>query len=286
MRSLVEAFPTPDKEVRGHFLKFEDGTLPEVVKGKSGPYYQAAKARVLIFLRELFVEVASHLEKLPNSGSRDALAAAWRQCLASKAEGDTVKRESLYGVVVGRSEARTKDWYGGIVQTTVEDLGEEVLKKVKYLERLIDEKGPGSSTREADFRQNVSVLIYFDEADALTKATIPNDKSGRTLYNALMSCLADLAKSDLFAVTLSTSSNLAELAPSIRWHPSTRVTTGGIALQAPFTELPFDCFQQEGPFVQPENVKLDLLGQDEFLVRFGRPLYVPLFYSLRAINNG
>lgn len=74
---------------------------------------------------------------------------------------------------------------------------------------------------------------------------------------------------------LSTTSSLQELSPAQRIHWSARTRAAGIfAVQAPIVEMPFDVWREESMIHENERCLDDTITL-EFMVRFGRPLYMP-----------
>jgi hypothetical protein len=117
---------------------------------------------------------------------------------------------------------------------------------------------------------DVRILVYFDEAHSLSDISIDGD--GRNYYDALCSVLDLLKECSLFAITLSTNSNLSRFSPSKRAHPSNRVVEGKDSLQAPYTELLFDCLENNKPLIRPNEMTLKEVADVGFMVKFGRPL--------------
>lgn len=118
------------------------------------------------------------------------------------------------------------------------------------------------------------VVMYFDESHALFDKTATN---GGTYYDALLGALADLSMNGadlIFSVFLSTNSRLKQFAPTPGRMLSNRAQAEGHL--APFTELSFDCHPsfpiKESEWTMKEIVHL------EFMCKFGRPLYVLLYF--------
>ncbi len=118
------------------------------------------------------------------------------------------------------------------------------------------------------------ILIYFDESHTLYTAEQDDDATSKSLYDDLAHCL-DHLHPRLVAVFLSTNLKLKRLAAPQPYHASARVTENSdIALPAPFTELPFDCDWGGERIVTQSAMHLDDINCPEFLVKFGRPLFV------------
>ncbi|KZV78176.1 hypothetical protein EXIGLDRAFT_757866, partial [Exidia glandulosa HHB12029] len=128
------------------------------------------------------------------------------------------------------------------------------------------------------FHSSVIVIAYFDEAHALVDdlTQLPGSKN---LYFQLLSVLNDLKWRPFFSVFLSTSSPMGQFAPPGPLAPSARMSMSE-RLQAPFTELPFDC----GPLLpfEAERLKLADLSEVWNLAQCGRPL----FWSLLEATHG
>ncbi|EJD42134.1 hypothetical protein AURDEDRAFT_186134 [Auricularia subglabra TFB-10046 SS5] len=112
------------------------------------------------------------------------------------------------------------------------------------------------------------VLIYFDEAHVLLPKGGPVTRPARTQYDHLLSVLNDLLQ-HIFAVFLSTSSQLRNFAPPQALAPSERHAKSEY-VQPPITECPFDCFARN---ISLTTLKLEELSAIEFMARFGRPLF-------------
>jgi hypothetical protein len=123
---------------------------------------------------------------------------------------------------------------------------------------------------------DVQILLYFDEAHCLSHVTVHEDPGGRSYYDALCSTLTLLLNCQLFAIMLSTNSNLSRFSPTQRAHHSARVHKEKDTLQAPYTELLFDCLEAGHPFIHPGEMKLAQVAEVGFMVKFGRPLSVSL----------
>ncbi len=118
------------------------------------------------------------------------------------------------------------------------------------------------------------ILIYFDESHTLYSAENGDDATPESLYDDLAHCL-DYLHPHLVAVFLSTNSKLKRLAAAQPHHASARVSkNSNAALPAPFTELPFDCEWGSNCIVTQRSMTLSEITSPEFLVKFGRPLFV------------
>jgi hypothetical protein len=121
------------------------------------------------------------------------------------------------------------------------------------------------------YRTNdVLLMLYFDKAHGLSDRKIPNDPDGKDMYDVLCSCFNVFIPSPIFVIYLSTNSNIGQLAPAGRAARSGRARADADALQAPITEVPFDC----SPDFPIPSGKLSLQGVCEvkFMAQFGRPM--------------
>jgi hypothetical protein len=121
---------------------------------------------------------------------------------------------------------------------------------------------------------HVKLMLYFDEAHILAGRRVPEDPEGKDTYDVLCSCfnffLSSPLSSPIFVIYLSTSSNISQLAPSGSLARSARARNNADALQAPVTEIPFDC-SPIFPII-PGKLGLDDVCKVEFMAQFGRPM--------------
>lgn len=125
-----------------------------------------------------------------------------------------------------------------------------------------------------DHEEDVELLIYFDEAHTLANSTVKSTTKMdmRNRYHALCSAFSKSVDLPFFAIMMSTNSNLAKLAPSQLVYPSLRVLqVAEDSLQPPFTELPFDCLEDDKPIFSLGTTRVDVC-EVEFMMKFGRPL--------------
>lgn len=121
--------------------------------------------------------------------------------------------------------------------------------------------------------QGAPIILYFDESHDLHNSLLadtsmgsPNDSS---LYDTLIWTLDGLSDTRMFAIFLSTTSNLHKFAPIQRKFPSLRILEDDTS-QAPYTELPFD---QHPDFpIKIGHYNLATSSKISFLSQFGRPL--------------
>ena len=120
---------------------------------------------------------------------------------------------------------------------------------------------------------DVEILLYIDEAHELA-ISIPN--SGKKLFDIVWSTLYKFETASIFTVFLSTQSSLSLLAPFAEAAQSSQQQDIEV-LWGPITETPFDC-HKSFPLESGEYFLPDIQGL-EFLMRFGRPLYVMCYGS-------
>jgi hypothetical protein len=119
--------------------------------------------------------------------------------------------------------------------------------------------------------QRIKLIIYFDEAQPLTKVMPKNDDE-KTLYDFLCSCLNQFLAFPVFSIFLSTNSSLAKFAAPRALAKSARIRGGKAVTHAPITETPFDCC--EDLMVKPGELSIKDISTIPFMVQFGRPLRV------------
>lgn len=118
----------------------------------------------------------------------------------------------------------------------------------------------------------VVLMIYFDEADVLTKEA-PSNAADETLYDVLLYCLDFFRPSPAFAIFLSTNPNAATFAPIQPEFESARARCIAV-LHASLTETPFDCSSTLLTRLQPTILDLNHVATPKFMANFGRPLWV------------
>jgi hypothetical protein len=118
--------------------------------------------------------------------------------------------------------------------------------------------------------KHVKLMLYFDEAHVFANRKVPEDPEGKDTYDVLCSCFNFFLSSPIFVIYLSTSSNISQLAPSGSLARSARARDNADALQAPVTEIPFDC-SPIFPIV-PGELGLEDVCKVEFMAQFGRPM--------------
>lgn len=102
----------------------------------------------------------------------------------------------------------------------------------------------------------ITALLYVDEAHELCEVT---NRGSSTLYDTFTEVFDFLSQSrPIFLITISTD-------PVIRQSSQSR-------LQAPYTELVFDCLLDERPIFAPGKMTLQDVSTASFMTKFGRPM--------------
>lgn len=136
---------------------------------------------------------------------------------------------------------------------------------------------------------DVRILLYFDEAHDLAnifkknveESAADTDKpEERSALEAVRSSIQELHSLDIFALFLSTNSNLSVFKPKHKL-PSSRAQSDA-PLQPPFVELPFDLQIGGEPLAIEGKHTLEEVCKPEFYVRFGRPLWVSPFVTIAS----
>ena len=117
---------------------------------------------------------------------------------------------------------------------------------------------------------HVKLILYFDEAHVLSAKTVPHTPDRKDMYDVLCSCFNSFLSSPIFAIFLSTNSNISQLAPQGPLARSARALVNEDALQAPVTETSFDC-SPTFP-IKARTLGLKDVSEVEFMAQFGRPM--------------
>jgi hypothetical protein len=100
----------------------------------------------------------------------------------------------------------------------------------------------------------------------------------RSAYENLCSALNELLDYPVFVLYLSTQPSLSPFSPARHISPSMRIRNATYTVQAPYVALPFDVW--DGDIIRENECTLDFACTNEFMVRFGRPLYALLSETL------
>ncbi|EGN99476.1 hypothetical protein SERLA73DRAFT_74000 [Serpula lacrymans var. lacrymans S7.3] len=240
--SFVKPYPEPDNNVRQFLIGFKE--------------VSTAKINIIVFLGKIYDLASKRLSSLLNDSrmKRQEIAERWHNYL--QVEGI---RSALYQDALDATKEYLHSDPGGDVVQETRNRFTELLKTIK--EHTAD---------EAPDDNHVKVILYFDDAQRL----IPSPDRWKPQINVLetlQSCLAGMYTRSIFVLFLSTVvSKLREYAPILHLPNSARSRGPGL-LQAPITEVPFDCWP--GFPICPHLYKLDDLSKIRFMARFGRPLY-------------
>jgi hypothetical protein len=120
------------------------------------------------------------------------------------------------------------------------------------------------------------VILEFDEAH--TMITRPTDpKAEWSNFSQLRRALRALKSVSLFSLFLSTTGKMNQFVPSATQDRSTRIMMRELYLFQPFTDLGFDQFAKK--IVLDGGLTIHQITHDDYVARFGRPMYV-LLYNL------
>ncbi|KAH9949216.1 hypothetical protein B0H21DRAFT_820225 [Amylocystis lapponica] len=156
------------------------------------------------------------------------------------------------------------DWQSEMTQAQ-QSAGAALLKLLKQLSACVN-------APEQD-EHVVKLILYFDEAHILTTKPAPPNPDEKKLYDVLCSTLEELRRHSIaaFALFLSTNSSLSRFAPIPTQAASGRARTTAKDLQAPITEIPFDC-SRNFPINWATLTYAEICTVD-FMAQFGRPLF-------------
>ncbi|KAJ7216551.1 hypothetical protein GGX14DRAFT_605162 [Mycena pura] len=263
----VAVYPPPDDQVRDYFTDIEhDSNLARVV------------IRYRLFLIELFRHTISTLDSDVFSQYQrkyNTLSEAWSSWFETGYELDIgyhgENHRQFYDEVTNKAKSRLKqkDLTSKGVETECKTAGKELINKLR---KDYDDKKRHTYIGEDQSR--VEFVIFFDEAHSLSQLTVKNSKGKRrtgllTMERALK-CLLDCP---IFAVFMSTNSQLEGLAtPSIH-HPSYRDGSHRFQLFPPLSEfVGFDLFAAKvGRELFASGITLEKLLDPKLMVSFGRP---------------
>ncbi|KAH7332884.1 hypothetical protein B0J17DRAFT_677966 [Rhizoctonia solani] len=237
-------YPPPDSHVRQYFDGYQE---------KGDEQQQVA---YMIFLQVLFTKTKILVKKLFPNLTGSELAQAWAEYLR---QGQTQRevgenRQNFYQEVVGEANK-----IAAINTQTMDNMERLMLSSCNALLSLVSSKKLGNKN---------ACFLYFDEAHSLTDAV---GKHKRSAFHNLGTVLSKLTSCRIFFIFLSTNSRLEGFAPPPSHYPSERVTHGS-QLIPPFTELPFDIYEDKvldslGPLT------LEKMCTTDAMVGFGRPLW-------------
>ncbi|CCM07240.1 uncharacterized protein FIBRA_09586 [Fibroporia radiculosa] len=237
--------------------------------------WEDARNNYCVFFETLFSKILSWLNnKWPDEmfDTAQDLAFAWRRELARNTQGQCT-REELYADVVRVATMQIGNVRDLDAEMTTQ-LEKRASKAGEELVSWIKIHVVGNQS------QSPTMILYFDEAHTLTNATISAAEGGmsKSRFDALTSALNCFLGVRLFAIVLSTNSRMHGFSPAQEKHPSDRVRrVARDYLQAPYTELPFDCLQDDKPFIKDRQFTLSEACDLSVVCRFGRPLWLALY---------
>lgn len=122
--------------------------------------------------------------------------------------------------------------------------------------------------KQSESGLDVRVLMYFDEAHALSTNRFREAGAERSLYNALCTALEDITSPEVqvFSIMLSTNPSLSRFSPGHQDNQNDQ--------QPSWTETIFDGVGSGGPIIRADQYSLAEIAKVEFMVKFGRPLSV------------
>ncbi|KAF8329825.1 uncharacterized protein EI90DRAFT_3062127 [Cantharellus anzutake] len=272
LETRVGAYPPPDPSVRQLLTK----SFNPPQSGISDAEERELTVRYYLFFRHLFDSVGKRIKAEFKDTTN--LPCAWRRYLASSTREGVTRREELYKEVVSQVEMDSS--LAEIRADPKSGVGAKLLKSVKVacdeLVRLfpLDNQGSVLDSEAVDEKPSIRVFLYFDEAHSLKDPWVPH----RSRYDKMLSCLEDLRTREIpvFTIFLTTSSHFENLAPAPGHRRSARMTSEDSLLQAPITELPFDCFRN-APMIKG----FDSLSSAEVLSCCGRPLWWTMYDAFK-----
>ncbi|KZT03296.1 uncharacterized protein LAESUDRAFT_684107 [Laetiporus sulphureus 93-53] len=285
VRTGTPSMVMKDDEDGGFPYPFADHQVHDyLVKTEFQSSYECTIAAFLIFFQHLFNKIndtlttneATILDALKKPDSSATLATWWRDALEEVTDGQSF-RECLYGDTLKdcKQLPSGKDFEDdpGLLNmrsSKTKLAGEELIRTIDRIESKA-----GATIDDGSLR----IIVYFDEAHTLTNAVVHiKDAPSRTRYQALCSAINHLRDLPLFAITLSTNSKLSAFSPPKKAHPSSRVQdVKEDPLQAPYTELMFDCLTDGRPFLRPGELTLEQVCETQFICKFGRPLWHAMY---------
>jgi hypothetical protein len=117
--------------------------------------------------------------------------------------------------------------------------------------------------------------MYFDESHTLANSEVSQDSTdgatnNKSLLDVLYMAINPLRSYPFFAIFLSTDAHLHSLVPSRHFPKSACAREHWESLQAPITEVAFDC--SPALDIDPNKLTMDDTSSLEFMAQFGRPL--------------
>ncbi|CAE6478689.1 unnamed protein product [Rhizoctonia solani] len=259
MKQGKKPYPPPDRNMRQFFLECQ---------GKTNLQQQIEYA---VFLGVLFTRVSKLVKAQFPELTKEKLPCAWADYLK---EGQTVtevgsNRRTLYEAVI----QDVKDKIARRKPQKLEDVEGSLERSCEHLLELIGTNESGD---------NNACFVYFDEAHSLIQTVQhSDDEHKRNSLHNLGTVVSRLIDYGIFFIFLSTNSRVKGFAPPATYHPSEWVAVGS-KLVPPFTELPFDVYD-EMILKRLESLTLTEASSIDVMVSFGRPLW---YADLQANTAG
>ncbi|KAH7911650.1 hypothetical protein BJ138DRAFT_1100885 [Hygrophoropsis aurantiaca] len=247
------AYPPPDSDVRTYLCQKADS---------SG----AGQARIFSFLSALFNRMSKEVDAMFDGQQLDTvdLAQAWSRHLDKN-------RTKLYSEVLTECKNVTEPEHH---KTGIHFAYMHLKTLQQSIARVAQNAHP----------QEVRIVLSFDEAHELTKATVKrSSEEDSTIYDVLCECLHDFSDNPIFTLFLSTDPSIDRLEPPRPYYSSARTYRRPVTLQVPVTETPFDCCPAFP--IAPEKLTLADVRTLEFMAMFGRPLFWAHLRAGEAISG-
>jgi hypothetical protein len=143
------------------------------------------------------------------------------------------------------------------IRQSLQDAADELLSSLGY----------GGEKENGDQMLTESrLIVMFDEAHSLMNGRAPS------AFVDLRRTIRSLRHLPILFVFLSTTGSVTQFSPSQHDDPSNRAVRGHLKIMNPFTELEFDVMADK---TAAGTITLATATSTDFMVKFGRPLYVP-----------
>ena len=121
------------------------------------------------------------------------------------------------------------------------------------------------------------IILAFDEAHQLTEVQGSAEKPW-SRFGELRRNIRTLKSLPIFSLFISTVNKISDFTAP-KHDMSTRIVNETLPLLPPFTELGLDQLLKASP-IKENEIRMEEAATESFMCRFGRPLFVPIFYSL------
>ncbi|KEP44988.1 putative G2/mitotic-specific cyclin cdc13, partial [Rhizoctonia solani 123E] len=251
-----KAYPPPDSRIRQFF--------EERVNCND----ETQQADYMILLWEMFDRALALVNSRFPELTGAKLALAWANYLE---EGGTDLKPGHY----------RQQFYDGVISEATTKISARTSLNVDKLERRLQTSCRRLIRRIQPVSNNKNVFfMYIDEAHSLTQAIETGNKGHkRNQFHNLGKVLSKLVDYPMFFIFLSTNSSLKDLAPPAFHYRSDRAVQGS-QLIPPFTELPFDIYEDK-VINEFGSMTLARACEVEVMVLFGRPVW----YTIHKVNS-